>query len=457
MNKRKYIDFKLYVSRVPDVQETIQVALLPTPEVGETITPVTVAFQENAINDDLAYLASKSITLRSLVALGKQLGNWLLPEGTIRSLFTEARKRVGNEGGIRLRLIIADHGLKQLPWEYIYFDPMGGADSMRGFLALDPRVSIVRHEPLPRPHPHVTASGRTDLRMVMATASPSDQPGLNMDKEVEAITGALKDFHVGGIGIKIDSVLRDATAPDVAAALRGAESTQLFHFAGHGITEIKTDPFTRGAEREEGFLYFIGDKTTKKAQKIPADDLAKYLQLAGVWLVTLGACYSGARSERNPWDSVAGALVARDIPAVVAMQYEIIDTQAIKFNQAFYSALAGSLSLDEAVTLGRLAIYEETSADIGKVVNVEWGVPVLYSRLPDGILVLERETEIASQMRNVIQQTVDTIEEQGMVIGIQGSFVDGNWTVKQKAGTVSGTMIGIEKKRNDRGAARCLG
>ena len=41
--QREYIDFKLYLTGVPEGQGACQVALLPTPEVGETVTPVTVA------------------------------------------------------------------------------------------------------------------------------------------------------------------------------------------------------------------------------------------------------------------------------------------------------------------------------------------------------------------------------------------------------------------------------
>jgi len=65
----------------------------------------------------------------------------------------------GNEGGMRLRLIIADYGLQQWSWEYTYLDLLGGPDSMRGFLALDLRVSFLRHEPLPHPHPRVGQIG----------------------------------------------------------------------------------------------------------------------------------------------------------------------------------------------------------------------------------------------------------------------------------------------------------
>lgn len=447
MTQREYIDFKLYLTRPPEGQGACQVALLPTPEVGETITPVTVSAEQGPSADQLPYLAGKSITLRQLVQFGKGLANWLLPEGTIRSLFTEALKRAGNEGGVRLRLIIADHGLKKWPWEYVYFDPLGGPDSTRGFLALEPRISLVRHEPLPFPHPAPVKdkAGLTNLRMVVAAASPKGQKELQIDKEISIIREAFKDFNVEGIHIEVDPVVMDATPPEVAQALRGSSSTYLFHFVGHGITESMSDPFTRGATKEEGYLFFIEDKSTKSEAKVRADDLAKYLQQAGVRLAVMGACYSGARNERYPWDSVAGALAARAIPATVAMQYEVIDSIAIKFTQAFYSSLSSGLSIDEAMSFGRLSMYEETAADLDSVAKVEWGVPVLYSRLPDGILVpelAERETGTAKQIRMAIQQTVDTIEEKGEVIGIEGKLENGSYTVIQKAGTVKGKLVG---------------
>jgi hypothetical protein len=452
MKDRRYIDFKLYATRPAGTPGACQVALLPTPEVGETIVPVTVPAEKGPSQDQLAYLADKSITLRNLVALGKGLANWLLPEGTIRDLFAEALRRAGNAGGVRMRLIIADHEMKRWPWEYAYFDPLGGPDSMRGFLALEPRVSLVRHEPLPHPHPSPVREEEvpSDLRMLVVAASPKEQRELDLAKEVRFIKKALEEFDLEGVRIRADPILMDATPPEVAEALRGAGSAHIFHFVGHGIARAKSDPFTRGVQREEGYLFLVEDKDANTQAEVSADLLAKYLQQADVRLAVLGACYSGLRSERYPWDSVAGALVARDIPVVVSMQFEVIDAYAIAFSRAFYGALAAGLSLDEATALGRLAMFEEPGADLAQGVNLEWGVPVLYSRLPDGVVfprLVERETETAKQMRNLIQQTVDTITETGEVVGIRAEVVDGAFQVSQRAGTVAGTLIGVDADR----------
>lgn len=90
-----------------------------------------------------------------MVALGKKLANCLLPEGIIRERFRAAYDRAGIDGGVRLRLIISDYALKAWPWEYAFFNFLGGSESrcMLGFLALNPRISLVHHEPLPYPHP----------------------------------------------------------------------------------------------------------------------------------------------------------------------------------------------------------------------------------------------------------------------------------------------------------------
>ena len=45
-DERKYIDFKLYLTKAPDETGACQVSLLPTPKVGETVTPVVVPIEK---------------------------------------------------------------------------------------------------------------------------------------------------------------------------------------------------------------------------------------------------------------------------------------------------------------------------------------------------------------------------------------------------------------------------
>src|SRR5262249_12687956 len=89
----------------------------------------------------------------------------------------------------------------------------------------------------------------------------------------------------------------------------------------------------------------------------------------------------GARTSRtNPFAGVAGSLVHREIPAVVAMQAEISDEAAIVFASTFYRRLATGLPVDASLAGARLAMLAEHTDDI------EGGTPVLFMRVPDGRL-----------------------------------------------------------------------
>src|SRR5204862_3225194 len=68
----------------------------------------------------------------------------------------------------------------------------------------------------------------------------------------------------------------------------------------------------------------------------------------------------------------------RDIPAVVAMQFEISDAAAIVFASGFYQSIASGAPVDASLAAARLLILAERSDDI------EWGTPVLFMRVPDG-------------------------------------------------------------------------
>ncbi len=447
--QRQYIDFKLYLTAVPDSKGACQVALLPTSEVGEAIMPVVVPADMIPNSKLLPQLAQKQITLRNLATLGKQLGECLLPSGPIRDLFRDALRHAGEDRGVRLRLIIADHALKQWPWEYAYVDLLGeGPDSLRGFLVLNKAVSIVRHEPLPYPHPvpAPAPAGLTQLPMLIAAASPEGEDPLDLDQEIKIIKGVVSGFDLAGMRI-MPKVLKDVTRAELNQALLGANSAYIFHFAGHGTIGTKRDDFNRGVGKESGYI-LLADHDTKKSDRMSGEELARHLQGAGVRLAVLSGCYSGTRNATYPWDGVASALAAGGIPAILAMQYQVYDVQAIAFARAFYAALGLGLSLDEATWSGRVAMLESTSTDPDATINVEWGVPVLYSRLTDGALFPERMKEsgsssAAEMFRKVFTQTITGIHE-GTMTGVKVDLIENGVKIVQKVKEARGKLTGIQ-------------
>jgi len=79
----------------------------------------------------------------------------------------------------------------------------------------------------------------------------------------------------------------------------------------------------------------------------------------------------------DPFAGIAQSLVQGNLPAAIAMQFEISDDAAITFASEFYRSIADGLPIDSALAEARLAIFAQDN-------GLEWGTPVLYLRSPNG-------------------------------------------------------------------------
>jgi hypothetical protein len=95
-------------------------------------------------------------------------------------------------------------------------------------------------------------------------------------------------------------------------------------------------------------------------------------------LAVLNACNGARTSHESPFAGTAQVLVQRGLPAVIAMQSEVMDETSCRFAEKFYQALAAGLPVDACVGEVRKALAAER--------NPEWGTPVLYLRATDGRL-----------------------------------------------------------------------
>jgi hypothetical protein len=96
-------------------------------------------------------------------------------------------------------------------------------------------------------------------------------------------------------------------------------------------------------------------------------------------LALLNACEGARGSATDPFAGAAQSLVQQGIPAVIAMQFPITDRAAILFAQEFYGAAIGGLPVDAALTEARRSLFAADHV-------LEWAVPVLYMRSPNGRL-----------------------------------------------------------------------
>jgi hypothetical protein len=196
------------------------------------------------------------------------------------------------------------------------------------------------------------------LRVLLIPSSPRGVSTLDVDREAGLIRQALERNS----GVEIVTMW----PPDIRKLPEQAnEIFHIVHFMGHGgILE---------GGRDEFVLYFEGED--RRAEPVKSLQFADYLRtIPGLRLVVLNSCWSGAFSRRggqDPFRGVGAALIARGMPAVVAMQFPISDDAAIAFSRAFYERLAAKDSVSAAATMGRLAILDEEPD------SLEWATPVV--------------------------------------------------------------------------------
>jgi beta-lactam-binding protein with PASTA domain len=368
----KYRDFILVADDVEKDEEGVlrfSVEVFTSPRGGG----VRVEKQQitTDLRKELGRLERRKLDADGIISLGEKLAALLLP-GQVGEFFKGSLDMLKAGQGLRLRLRL-DPALAGFPWEYMYVPRTGGERDSTGFVVLDPRVSVARHDAMPIPGDFDDTPKKR--RLLVALASPEDQAPLDLDRERDNLKEALRDVP----GIDLDFV-ENATIQTLAdELLPGAD---IFHFAGHGTFGRAGAEARYGADDGEGAILLVAEDGS--AAPMPAEELAVNLRGRGVQLVVLGACETGRRGEGSVWSGVAAALMKAGIPASVAMQYSIWDDAAIAFNRSLYRALAVGFPLDYAVSAGRLAAFNRChpvreDPELGKCYR-DWGVPVLYLR-----------------------------------------------------------------------------
>ncbi|MGH4007356.1 MAG: CHAT domain-containing WD40 repeat protein [Pseudonocardiaceae bacterium] len=277
--------------------------------------------------------------------------------GEVRSLYVASRQRA-HEQGSTLRLVLRVHPpeLARLPWELL-FDP-----DQQDYLGLS--MPLVRHPEVLAPRPPLKVA--LPLRILGMVARPDDQHVWEVDEEQRRLRTALAGLERDGL-VELAWVVGQTYNALQDALDQGP--WHVFHFVGHGgYDRVAEGGGTLALADDEGHTDPVG-----------ADDLSRLLaKHHTLRLVVLNASDTGQNSTANAFSSTAIALTRREIPAVVAMQFEISDPAAIVFAQTFYQSVAKGHPADDSVVRTRQALRR------AKKDTLEWGAPVLYLRAPDG-------------------------------------------------------------------------
>ncbi|HLF01531.1 MAG TPA: CHAT domain-containing protein [Anaerolineales bacterium] len=306
-----------------------------------------------------APVALGEVSLAELQPVGLDLFNAIVHDTGLRDLISANFTAAGvANADLRLRLQIDPPELRRLPWEALYREPTG-------FLSLR-EVSVARYIAVGAQtnRPAVT---QLPLKILVASAEPSELPKLNFEAERKNLSEALADEIAKG-WVQLEFV-EHATWNSAREALEKF-NPHVFHFSGHGHFKD-----------EKASLAFEDDHGDTRA--VPPDDVALlFARSPDLRLVVLNACETAIDSTTRPLTGIAPKILQRvGVPAVVAMQAPILDRAAIAFSRAFYNRLAEGKTVDEAMREGRLAIYSAVSN------SAHFAVPVLFLSSDEGLLV----------------------------------------------------------------------
>lgn len=291
---------------------------------------------------------------------GGRLFDFLIRKNeTISQIYTASLTQAGADG-VRLRLSVerAD-GLSSIPWEFL-------RDPQRDFVALSRQTPLVRYTAQFNTRPALPV--KLPLRVLVMISAPSGFEALDVEGEWNRLNDATAELQKRNLLVleRMDS----ATLIALQRKLR-TRDYHIFHYIGHSTYDELAG---------QGLLVFETEQDGTRAQLVSAGSLSREIGEEGsIRLVVLNSCKSAQGNAQDSFAGIASSLVARGIPAVVAMQYEITDLAAQAFAEEFYRAIAEALPIESAVSEGRRAIAN-------RVQNIEWATPILYMRGDNGIL-----------------------------------------------------------------------
>ena len=352
-------------------QTVLEVSDAELGEIGEIATSTRISGEE----------ASK------LERFGAKLFQALMSD-KIGALYLSGYQRASEHGGgLRIRLTLPSD-LTHIPWEFA-FDRYRNANLGRSAkTALSRYVEIPAAETLPVKLP---------LRILFVSSLPRDLPPLSLSLEQKKIERVLRELESQNL-VKFD-FLPHATLSSLRQKLLDYEY-HVVHFMCHGGFE----PAAR-----ESFVVLEGDDGL--SQSINATQLQHLLRdTASTRLVVLNACVTS---------DIAMLLGQAGIPAVVAMQYEVLDDSALVFAERFYSLIATGWPVDAAISEAR----NEIGLNFPR--RADWATPILYMRSDTGMIFDVITSEVSgSEPDTLLRQPTSRLSYRRLALSLQPSLTN---------------------------------
>ncbi len=273
---------------------------------------------------------------------------------------------------LHLRISSDDAQVLAWPWEALFDQEIGA------FLAhtcrIERKLDGIRD---PRPLPQGLPKDRVNILLVVAR--PYEQ-----DVRFRSIARPLVELiEKERLPAQVD-LLRPPTFDQLREHLRRRPGYyHILHFDGHG--SYASDSRHRyGGNHAEGKLVFEDRDGTESL--VSAQQLNTLLRDYAVPAVVLNACQSAMLDERarDPFASVATALLRSGVRSVVAMAYSLYVSGGKEFLPQFYRRLFEAGSVAEATRAGRreMLAHPLRVCARGEFQLDDWILPVLYQQEP---------------------------------------------------------------------------
>jgi photosystem II stability/assembly factor-like uncharacterized protein len=303
-------------------------------------------------------------------AYGRALGKALFAEETLGPAYRETLAAFQARGeGLRVRLRLDVPELEDIHWERMYH-PLAGKWFPLGVTALTPFSRYVPAGGWERPQ-LVT---ERPLRILAVIASPFDLAKWKLDaiatEERQALHSILDGFYDVSVTYLESDTANRPTRNQLRRAL--ASGYHLVHFLCHGVVE------------SGGTALYLEDEAGSVDAVASQELLNIFAALAEPPLLCFLAVCESARRRRTDGFLPLGPLLveAGRIEAVIAMTDQVGMRTAQFFADQFYTHLVRHGAVDLAMNEARAQVQDQW----------DWGVPVLFSRLPDNQLLAAPDT-----------------------------------------------------------------
>jgi len=273
-----------------------------------------------------------------------------------------------------------------LPWEFMRVPDNANLGML--WLATHPRIILSRQRKrwfAPKP---IQLTDHDRLKVLVAVAEPTapGPDGVRLGAvKFEDILDTLQTLTTRlGSRIELLAPVHPATFKAVEDALHQGQP-HIFHFIGHA--RLKDEQ-----QREVGQVALV-DNMQGAPEWTDARVFSDLFNQHAPSLVMLQACESAAGSPSEAFVGVASQIMEKNLPIVLAMQYEVTNATARTFTLEFYERLSRGEPVDKAAQEARRRIVLQRI----RYSRPDFATPVLFMNVEDGNFFPERTRTLAWQ------------------------------------------------------------